>query len=131
MNNVRTFRMENNIRQEDLATYLGVSRSFIAQVETGRCRLSEFHMDKLDVNDRGWNTSSLHREAVPNIITSVDNNSTARVSVSKGGTSVHELVSLQAQLAAATAMVDSLKEQLAIERQRNDKLMDMLQKMMK
>jgi len=46
---VSNLRAKNNLRQEDIATIVGVSRSFIKSVESGRSRAKYNlnHIDKL------------------------------------------------------------------------------------
>lgn len=42
-----TFRKANNLKQEELADFLGVNRSYISQVETGSCSLSREKLEFL------------------------------------------------------------------------------------
>ena len=52
--NLRLFRKANNITQETVAEFLGVSKGFISQVENGRVTLPEDKILKILNNDRGW-----------------------------------------------------------------------------
>lgn len=54
MIDLKHFRKINKIRQDTLAKYLGVSRSFISLVETGKSNLPDDKIEKLLNNDRGW-----------------------------------------------------------------------------
>lgn len=56
---VTAFRQRNRILQKDLAEYLGVSRSYISLVESGRSNLSEENIDKIFDNPYHWNTDDL------------------------------------------------------------------------
>ena len=51
---LRLYRKANGISQVVVAEYLGVTKGFISQVETGRVALPEEKIHKLLNNDRGW-----------------------------------------------------------------------------
>jgi transcriptional regulator with XRE-family HTH domain len=59
MIDLRGFRDANSLSQKDVAIYLGVSRSFVGQVEAGFSKLSQVKIDKLIANDKGWDVSCL------------------------------------------------------------------------
>jgi len=54
MIDLKLFRKENNITQLELAEFLGLSRAFIAGVETGKSKLPYQHEQTIRCNDRGW-----------------------------------------------------------------------------
>ncbi len=56
---LKTFRMENDLLQKELAEYLGLSPSFLCKVENGREKLPYEQYLKILNNDRGWETDSL------------------------------------------------------------------------
>lgn len=56
---LRGFREGNSLLQKDIANYLGVSMSFISQVEKGTYRLPEEQLIKLMENDMNWDTDYL------------------------------------------------------------------------
>lgn len=60
MLNLRQFRKDNCLTQQDIAKYLGVGISFISKVETGNSQLPEDKLSKLYDNDKGWDTKSLN-----------------------------------------------------------------------
>lgn len=60
----RAFRKFNNLTQEDVASFLGVKKAFISQIETGRVDLPEDKYYRLLQNDRGWDVSLLSGSAV-------------------------------------------------------------------
>jgi transcriptional regulator with XRE-family HTH domain len=60
-NKFKEFRKVNQISQEELAQFLGVTRSFISQVETGRSPLP-FELRKLIQENHDWNSSMLEPE---------------------------------------------------------------------
>lgn len=59
MEALKIFRKENNLTQTALGEYLGVKKSYLSLVESGRAKLSREKFDKLLANDRGWDTSAL------------------------------------------------------------------------
>ena len=71
MIDLKRFRKINKIGQDALAQYLGVSRSFISSVETGRCNLPDDKLEKLRSNDQGW----IVEAEVASSRTVIDNNS--------------------------------------------------------
>lgn len=54
MIDLKTFRKANNLKQNDVADYLGVSFGFISQIERGERKLSASIAERLTNNDRGW-----------------------------------------------------------------------------
>ncbi len=59
MIDLKEFRKINNIKQSDLAIFLGTSRVFISLVENGGSKLPADKLRMLLNNDRGWDTSAL------------------------------------------------------------------------
>ena len=53
------FREANKIKQIALADYLGVSTSFLSQVENHKRGLPQNQLSRLLNNDRGWDTGLL------------------------------------------------------------------------
>lgn len=49
---IKEFRKENNLQQNDLADYLGLSQSFLSQIERGNRPLAQKHIRKLLENDK-------------------------------------------------------------------------------
>lgn len=54
MVDLKLFREENNLKQVEVADYLGVSIGFISQIERKKARLSKLQEKSLINNDRGW-----------------------------------------------------------------------------
>lgn len=59
MIDLKEFRKCNGLSQKDVAEFLGVSRSFIGQVEAGFSKLPSDKIDKLLANNHGWDVSYL------------------------------------------------------------------------
>lgn len=59
MIDLKEFRKVNGLSQKDVADYLGVSRSFIGQVEAGFSKLPTDKIDKLLTNTNGWDVTCL------------------------------------------------------------------------
>lgn len=62
MIDLREFRKANNLQQDDIADYLGVTKSFISQVENGKRDLPQSQLSKLLLNYHGWVTTSLQKK---------------------------------------------------------------------
>lgn len=59
MIDLKGFRKANNMSQKDLAEYLGVSRSFVGQVESNFSKLPQDKLNKLLTNKESWDVSML------------------------------------------------------------------------
>lgn len=59
MFDIRTFREVNSIRQKDLADFLGVSVTFISNMENGLSKIPGEKLGKILDNDKGWDTTCL------------------------------------------------------------------------
>lgn len=59
---LKAFRKANNLTQDKLGEYLGIKKSFISQVESGKCPLPQEKFNKLLDNPYGWDTSMLTQE---------------------------------------------------------------------
>jgi len=129
MADIRKFRQINGIKQEDLAKYLGISRSFISLVETDRSKLPAEYLERLLNNEMGWDTSSLERQESTNISANATNNSTARVNISNSGSK--SVSSNVIEIAMLKAEIESLKIQLQEEKARSAQYWEMIQKLMK
>lgn len=60
---LKAFRKVNNLTQDKLGEYLGIKKSFISQVESGKCPLPQEKFNKLLINPHGWDTSMLTAES--------------------------------------------------------------------
>lgn len=60
---LKAFRKVNNLTQDKLGEYLGIKKSFISQVESGKCPLPQEKFNKLLINPYGWDTSMLTTES--------------------------------------------------------------------
>ena len=74
---IKKFREANDIRQVELADYLGVSKGYLCNVEAGRVKLSRENKKKLLNNPNGWDTSML----IGNVTANASNHSSASVSI--------------------------------------------------
>ncbi len=59
MIDLKAFRKDNGLSQKEVAEYLGVTRSFIGQVEAGFSKLPTDKISKLLNNTQNWVTTSL------------------------------------------------------------------------
>lgn len=56
---LKKFRQCNKLTQTELGEYLGIKKSFVSLIETGRVKISEEKFNKLLNNTKGWDTSML------------------------------------------------------------------------
>ena len=63
-NRVTLFRRLNKLTQDDLASFLGVTRSFVSQIENGRVDLPFGLRQRILENDCGWDISPLVESTV-------------------------------------------------------------------
>lgn len=61
MANIKDFIADNNIKQVDLARFLGINEASVSKMVNGLTRPSKANLQKMMDNDRGWDTSSLVR----------------------------------------------------------------------
>lgn len=59
MADLKQFRKQNNLTQDELGEYLGIKKSFISRIENGFHKLPHEKLSKLLENDLGWNVSAL------------------------------------------------------------------------
>lgn len=69
MTDFKRFREQNNLKQEDISSYLGIGVSFISAIENGRSELPQKHLVKLQNNNMGWDTSMLSKQETMAITT--------------------------------------------------------------
>ena len=62
---VRAFLKTNNLKQRDLAYYLGVTEAAISNVVKGKSDFSKENLIKILNNPNGWDTSMLVEEKTP------------------------------------------------------------------
>lgn len=56
---LKAFRKANNLTQEKLGEYLGIKKSFISTIESGKDPMPKDKLSKLLENPYGWDTSML------------------------------------------------------------------------
>lgn len=56
---IRKFRKANNISQKDLADFAGVTQGAVSQWESGLTNIPSSIFQKIMLNDKGWDTSTL------------------------------------------------------------------------
>lgn len=61
MADIRTFIIDNGIRQVDLARFLGITPGSVSKMVKGITMPSKANLQKMMDNDRGWDTSALSR----------------------------------------------------------------------
>ena len=126
MIDLKGFRKANKLTQADLAELIGISRSFIGQIECGASKLPDNYLQALLAN-KDYDTSMLVVDApsANSVSARATGNSTASVNIgSNNGNNSTELALLRAE-------VESLKTQLAKAEAEKEKYWEMIQKLMK
>lgn len=100
------FRRLNRLTQDELAAFLGVTRSFVSQVENGRVDLPFEQRQRLLENDRGWDVTPLVDSTVVGDGNAVNNGRDQVVSPDAG--LVAALREAQAQNAKSQEQIDRL-----------------------
>lgn len=59
MADLKLFRKQNNLTQDELGEYLGIKKSFISRIENGFHKLPQEKLSKLLDNNLGWDVSAL------------------------------------------------------------------------
>lgn len=103
---VTFFRRLNKLTQDDLAEFLGVTRSFISQIENGRVDLPFSARQQILENDRGWDVSPLVGDVIVGDGSTVNNGHDQMVSADAG--LVAALREAQAQNAKSQEQIDRL-----------------------
>lgn len=65
---LRDFLKVNNLRQVDIARYLGVTEAAISNVVKGKSEFSKENLIKLQENPYGWDTSMLVESSKPELV---------------------------------------------------------------
>lgn len=112
MINLKGFRKMNNIKQSDLAIFLGTSRVFISQLENGECKLPSEKLSKLLNNDRGWDTSAL-TETSGNVNIGSWNKGNAHVNMSAGAENAMKIALLEQENAQLKERLKDKDEEIA------------------
>lgn len=60
---LKAFRKANNLTQEQLGDYLGIKKSFVSQIESGKCPIPSDKFNKLINNPFGWDVTMLSMES--------------------------------------------------------------------
>lgn len=127
MVDLKEFRQVNGLKQKDLAEVLGVSRSFISLIESGVSKLPDKYLQTL-LTLKEFDTSMLIAKApMTNISAKASGNSSARISIGRADNSER----LAVELAMSRSEIESLRSQLAEEKQRSAQYWEMIQKLMK
>ena len=62
---LKAFRKANNLTQEQLGDYLGIKKSFISTIESGKDPMPKAKLSKLLSNPYNWDTSMLTQPENP------------------------------------------------------------------
>lgn len=122
MIDLKGFRKANKLSQKDVAEEIGVSRSFIGQVESGFSKLPDDKLNKLITNTQGWDVSCL--TVVEKEVVAGDN-----IHQNGGSGNIGKIAGDAGELMALRKENEMLREQLAKAEALADKYWGMIEKM--
>lgn len=125
MNELTKFLRYNNLKQKELADYLGIAEGSVSKMLNGTIGYKK-HLGKILSNTEGWDTSMLIENNSPTITAKATNNSTAKVHIdnSKGSDTSSEVALLKAE-------IESLKTQLAKSEEEKTRCWEMIDRLTK
>lgn len=59
MANIKQFLIDNDLKQVELARFLGITEASVSKMAKGYTKPSKENLQKILDNDRGWDTSAL------------------------------------------------------------------------
>ena len=95
---LKAFRKANNLTQEKLGEYLGIKKSFVSTIESGKDPMPKDKLAKLLDNPYGWDTSMLVQSDV--------------IVAEKVTTESVLVTELRSQIEILQAKVDNLNQEL-------------------
>ncbi len=123
MIDLRRFRKTNELTQDQLGDYLGVKKSFISMMESGKANIPKEKLTKLLNNPNGWDTSMLKESNAPIINGDHIEQNGGRGNIGKiAGESSAELATLRKEL-------EILRQQLKETKEQNEKYWTMIVKL--
>ncbi len=111
--NIKVFRAVNRLTQSELGYYLGVTKSFVSRVESGKENFGPEKMERLLNNDMGWDVTMLTADSVVGDI--IGNKGSLTIDHSKRldvGAGKKEM-GLLIKIAELSKEIEQLKERLA------------------
>jgi len=130
MNNIIRFLRLNNLKQKDLAEFLGIAEGTISKMIKGTIGY-EKHIGKILSNNKGWDTS-MFENTTPSVNAIASGNSNAQVAIGSGikyNTDSKELIELYQEIARLKRVKEDLEERLKREEQRSSDYWEMIQKL--
>lgn len=125
MIDLRRFRKTNELTQDQLGDYLGVKKSFISMMESGKANIPKEKLTKLLNNPNGWDTSMLKESNAPIINGDHIEQNGGRGNIGKiAGESSAELATLRKEL-------EILRQQLKETKEQNEKYWTMITELIK
>ena len=112
MIDIKGFRKKNELTQDQLGEYLGVKKSFISMMESGKANVPKEKLTKLLNNPNGWDTSMLVESSAPIINGDHIEQNGGRGNIGKiAGDSAAEIAALRRELEIIRQQLQETKEQ--------------------
>lgn len=100
---LKHFRQVNDLTQEQLGNYLGISKGFVSRIEHDKEKLPFNKLRKLMENSNGWDTSMIPRDIYGDIFLQTNE---------KGANNMYGDSALKAENDRLRAEVEALKREL-------------------
>lgn len=120
---IKDFLTNNNLKQCDLARFLGITEGAVSHLIKGKANLSRANLNKLLNNDKGWDTSMLEESSGDKF----EINSTGNMEFYNRSQKVSSPTSAEVELLKVRVKI--LEEQLASERERANRYWAMIEKL--
>lgn len=114
MKDLKQFRKANNLKQAELAEFLGVSRAFIAMVETGKTKMPTDKERRILNNPKGWKTDMIVGDNIEQI---------------GGQNNIGKISGDCIEILALKKEVEMLREQLAKAEAQNNRYWEIIEKL--
>lgn len=123
----KDFRKANNLSQKEICDYLGVSKAYISQCESGISRLSSEKLSKLKENPYNWDTSMLTEPTTQHFTANASGNASASVNYNEKQS--EESAVLRVRIESLEEQVSQLKDMLEREQALSQKYWEMIEKL--
>lgn len=119
---IRKFRKANNISQKDLADFSGVTQGAVSQWESGLTNIPSSIFQKIMLNDKGWDTSTL----LEGFRSPTSSNVTKISGVTNSPTTVNNNNNNNGGFEDLARMIEELKEQNKTQREQISSLTEII-----
>lgn len=122
--NIKKFRKTNNISQQSLAEFAGVTQGAVSQWESGLTNIPSQIFQRLLSNGQGWDTSALLESGQPS--DNSNNGNITKIGKLSGVTNSPTTVNNNGESADLMRVIEELKEQNKSQREQIQNLTEII-----